>query len=371
MSGFKAVQVVGEDWAHVAQSIVDGLGPAGQSNNLGFIYLTDFLADDLTSILTYLRQRTTISHWVGSIATTICGVGGEVSDSPSAAVLVGQFPEQAFKVFPALETDTDQLPEATKEWMATEKPTFGILHADPNNANLLDILEKLAEQESSFFVGGMTSSETEFYQVADRLTGNGLSGVMFTPEVEVITGMSQGCAPISPTHVVSDSIDNIIVGLDGRRALDVLKDDIGPELASDLSKIEGIVMMAILVEGSDTGDYLVRELTAIDPVRGWLAVGEDLKPGDRILFVRRDPETALDDLEKTLRKMAARLDGEPKGGIYISCVGRGVSMFGAEGRELQVIKEVFGNIPLAGFHSAGEISNNRFYAYTGVLTLFT
>ena len=107
MNGFKAVQVVGEDWAHVAQSIVDGLGPAAQKANLGFIYLTDFLADDLSSILTYLRQRTPITHWVGSIATTVCGVGGEISDSPAAAVLVGEFPDHAFAVFPALETIDD------------------------------------------------------------------------------------------------------------------------------------------------------------------------------------------------------------------------------------------------------------------------
>ena len=371
MNNFKAVHVVGEDWAHVAQSIVDGLGPAADNANLGFIYLTDFLAEDLSSILTYLRQRTPITHWVGSISTIVCGVGGEVSDSPSAAVLVGSFPENSFSVFSALENDINQLPAKTQTWMEENKPTFGILHGDPNNANLLDLMEALAAKESSFFVGGLTSSETEFYQIADRLTGNGLSGVLFAPEIDVITGMSQGCAPISGTHVVSDSIDNIIVGLDGRRALDVLKDDIGPTLAADLSTIEGMILVAVLVEGSDTGDYLVRDLTAIDPIRGWLAVGDDLKPGDRILFVRRDPKSAIDDLHNTLTKMAGRLDGKPKGGVYMSCVGRGFNMFGTAGRELQVIKEVLGDFPLAGFHSAGEISNNRLYGYTGVLTLFT
>ena len=269
MSGFKAVHAVGEDWAHVAQSVVDGLGETGRDANFGFLYATDHLAEDLGSVITYLRQRTGIAHWVGSIATAVCGVGGEVTDSPSAAVLVGRFPERAFRIFPSLETGVDQLSGGFKNWIADSGAAFGIVHGDPQNPMVPEIITDLALLTSGFFVGGLSSSETEFYQVADRRTGGGLSGVMFAPEVEVMTGVSQGCAPISVTHVVSDAVDNVIIGLDGKRALDVLKEDIGPELAGDLRRIEGRVFMALMVEGSDTGDYMVRNLAAIDPARGW------------------------------------------------------------------------------------------------------
>jgi small ligand-binding sensory domain FIST len=34
-----------------------------------------------------------------------------------------------------------------------------------------------------------------------------------------------------------------------------------------------------------------------------------------------------------------------------------------------LIRETFGDMPLTGFFANGEISNNRLYGYTGVLTL--
>ncbi|MEM7018315.1 MAG: FIST C-terminal domain-containing protein, partial [Pseudomonadota bacterium] len=58
-------------------------------------------------------------------------------------------------------------------------------------------------------------------------------------------------------------------------------------------------------------------------------------------------------------------------GVYYTCLGRGPSLFiGEENRELKMIQEVLGDFPLTGFFGNGEISNNRLYSYTGVLTLF-
>ena len=45
-------------------------------------------------------------------------------------------------------------------------------------------------------------------------------------------------------------------------------------------------------------------------------------------------------------------------------------MFGEEGREMALIRAGLGAVPLVGFYAGGEISNNRLYAYTGVLVLF-
>ncbi|MBT6206033.1 MAG: histidine kinase, partial [Rhodospirillaceae bacterium] len=45
-------------------------------------------------------------------------------------------------------------------------------------------------------------------------------------------------------------------------------------------------------------------------------------------------------------------------------------MFGEEGREMAIIQDVLGDLPIIGFFGNGEISFDRLYAYTGVLTLF-
>ena len=55
----------------------------------------------------------------------------------------------------------------------------------------------------------------------------------------------------------------------------------------------------------------------------------------------------------------------------MSCVARGVSLFGEEGVEATVIRETLGDFPLIGFFANGEISRDRLYGNSGFLTLFT
>jgi len=64
------------------------------------------------------------------------------------------------------------------------------------------------------------------------------------------------------------------------------------------------------------------------------------------------------------------LSGTPRGGIYVSCLGRGINLFGPSSDELRLIQTELGDFPLVGFYANGEISQDRLYGYTGVLTLF-
>jgi small ligand-binding sensory domain FIST len=45
-------------------------------------------------------------------------------------------------------------------------------------------------------------------------------------------------------------------------------------------------------------------------------------------------------------------------------------MFGRRGAELELVSGALGEVPLAGFFCAGEISHDRLYGYRGVLALF-
>ena len=57
-------------------------------------------------------------------------------------------------------------------------------------------------------------------------------------------------------------------------------------------------------------------------------------------------------------------------GAEVSLVARGPHLFGTESREMMIICDELGDLPLTGFYGNGEICNDRFYGYTGVLTLF-
>ena len=65
-----------------------------------------------------------------------------------------------------------------------------------------------------------------------------------------------------------------------------------------------------------------------------------------------------------------RAGDNPRGGVYFSCLGRGPNTFGEQSAELMRIRAALGDVPLVGFFCNGEISHDRLYAYTGVLSLF-
>jgi small ligand-binding sensory domain FIST len=224
--------------------------------------------------------------------------------------------------------------------------------------------------ESGFLVGGLTSSRNENLQIADGVLEGGFSGVSFSDSVTVATRLTQGCSPIGTKHAITACQQNVIMSLDGRPALEVFKEDIGEALSRDLNRIGGQVFAGLPIPGSDTGDYLVRNLVGIDPANQLIAIGELVQQGTSVVFCRRDTKTANEDMTRMLDSIRQGLFSRPRGGLYYSCLGRGASLFGPNSEELGMIREALGDIPLVGFFCNGEISHNRLYGYTGVLTLF-
>jgi small ligand-binding sensory domain FIST len=88
------------------------------------------------------------------------------------------------------------------------------------------------------------------------------------------------------------------------------------------------------------------------------------------MFCRRDEGSAAEDMARMLDSIGSGLYGRPRGGVYYSCVGRGPNLFGDRSEEALMIRQSLGDFPMVGFFCNGEISHNRLYGYTGVLTLF-
>jgi len=356
-----------KDWREAANSCLAqlGQGPA----TLGFLYVTDLLADHLGDILALFRGTTGVPHWVGTVGLGICASGREYLDEPAIAAMVGDFEPDSFRVFSGIATVADLDNVALTCGSAT--PNFAIVHADPYNRHVADLVNKLAGKvESGFLVGGLTSSRRDNLQVADGVVEGGLSGVSFADSVTVATRLTQGCMPIGPKRVITTCQQNVIISLDGRPALDVFKEDIGEAGARDLNRLGGHIFAGLPIAGSDTGDYLVRNLVGIDPANKLVAIGEMVQPGSSVLFCRRDAKTANEDMTRMLESIRKGLYSRPRGGIYYSCLGRGASLFGPNSEELRMVRDTLGEFPLVGFFCNGEISHNRLYGYTGVLTLF-
>ncbi|MGE5201199.1 MAG: FIST C-terminal domain-containing protein [Acidobacteriota bacterium] len=365
---FRGAEGRGAGWAEAAKACADALLPVPAGASIGFLYVTDALAGDLGSVLTFLRERTRIPHWVGAVGLGVCG-RREHFGVAAVSVLVASLPEREFRVFGP--TPAGAFAESERAWLAAERPGFAIVHGDPREAGIVEALAALSGKAGLYLVGGLSAATSAPPRlVADRVVEGGVSGVVLGPGVAVATGLTQGCSPIGPVRRITEARENIVMAIDERPALDVFKEDIGELLALDLRRVGGRIFAGIPVRGSDTGDYLVRNLMALDTERQWLAIAERVSPGDSILFCRRDPASALADLKRMLVGMQRRLAAPPKAGLYFSCVARGPSLFGTDSEEVGAIREALGDFPLAGFFGNGEIAHDRLYGYTGVLALF-
>ena len=370
----KAAHAAHADWRVAAHTCLEALGTSrdrGGAANLGFVYASDTFAADFSELAAFLRQATGIAHWVGSVGLGVCATGVEYFDDPALCLLTGRFPEQSFRVFADVADDLQGFEADHGAWCDQSGARFAMLHADPHNRNVDALVSALCERmEGGFVVGGLTSSRGAHPQLADGVTTGGVSGVLFAPQVGVITRLTQGCSPLGPRHEISRCRGNLLTQLDGRPALDVFYQDIGEELAGDPERLGTTVFAGLPVKGSDTGDYLVRNLVGIDEVGRALAIAAGVEEGDQVMFCRRDAAAAEHDMRRMLSEFARVLEGPPLGGIYYTCLARGPNLLGANSEELKLIEAALGSFPLVGFFGNGEICHDRLYGYTGVLTLF-
>jgi small ligand-binding sensory domain FIST len=127
---------------------------------------------------------------------------------------------------------------------------------------------------------------------------------------------------------------------------------------------------------TDAERYVVRPVRGIDAGRRALMVGHDVLPGMRVAFAVRDAAAARAGIEAAARTLSHQaLGAAPRFALLLSCAGRGQGLYGAPDVEARILRQRFGDLPIAGMHSAFEIipwapGEARLALYTGVLALF-
>jgi small ligand-binding sensory domain FIST len=340
---FRYGHAAAPSWRECVSACAERIGRPG--GGLGFVYFTDALVDSAQSILDALREETGVGDWVGSVGLGVLATGAEYQEQPALVAMVADV--SAFSVFSGRNP--------------FKSGHFAVVHADPAAPDVAGLVADMAAKVASgFLVGGLSSSRRGTVQIANAVLSGGLSGAAFAPQVAVATRLTQGCVPYPGRFRVTECEDNIVAMLDGRPALDVLQETIGRDRQ---------VLVGIPVPGSDTGDYTARNLMGVDPRNKLIAIGEPVEPGAELLFCKRDEAAARQDLQRISSELKSAAP-QPRGALYFSCLARGEHMFGRRGAELDVIRRTLGEVPLVGFFCNGEISRDRLYGYTGVLTLF-
>jgi small ligand-binding sensory domain FIST len=200
---------------------------------------------------------------------------------------------------------------------------------------------------------------------------------------------TQACRLLGPLRPITRARGSLVLELAGEPALDVLtRAGAGlqgqPLVFTVLGDSAG---EGEALEGDRRGDggqggdaarpeLLVRGIQGIDPAARGLVVSDEVREGMLMTFGVRDARAAQVDLERTVRELHRDIAGaQPLCALYVNCGGRGHSLYGRANVDTRILRERFGDIPIAGLQSVFEIAPHgdaqSLQLYSGVLTLFT
>jgi small ligand-binding sensory domain FIST len=251
------------------------------------------------------------------------------------------------------------------------------------------------------------------------MLSGGLSGVVFGPDVQVRSRVTQGCRPIYKASTVTAVDGHVVLSLGDEPALTVLlralgidgtdRDQlvarlrqtlVGLESAqwvgdSDVVQAERAQSLLAKRVGLFGAQTRVRHIVGLDVARKGVVVADRVYVGDELQFCERHVKAARADLVRVCAEVREEVESfqmvqspinadmdtvQPdnsasvltiRGAVYISCLGRGGDHFGAANAEMQIVQHALGDVPVVGFFAGGEIAHQHILSYSGVLMVFS
>lgn len=366
----------------------------GQPADLVVMFVHPTMCADPETLRDEIMRTLAPRHFIGCTGETIIGTGQEIEGAPAIVVWGALLPGAHIT---DLRASAWPMPDGTIEiagWptsaaAATEDTQLpgpddvAIVLADPFS---LPIDQLLSHTNMSGWqpqlVGGLASGGTRpgghtlFRN--ELIATDGLVGVSIGG-FPVTTAVSQGCSPIGPEMVVTDT-DGFgrLHQLAGQPALTKLQEVLDQLDDDDLALAQTGLTLGIVINENQPeygrGDYLMRGLLGAHPDTGDLHVGEHVRIGQTLRVHVRDAASADIDLHDTLSDARAQIVGAPIGALVFSCNGRGMNMFDTPHHDATVIAEELDNPPLAGLFCNGEIGpvggRNFIHGFTATIAIF-
>jgi small ligand-binding sensory domain FIST len=337
----------------------------------------------------WVRGATGAGLVIGCSAGGVIGDGSEIENRPALSLTAASLPDVELSPFHIENASLPAAGSLAGSWerlvrVGAEADPHFLLLADPFSFDAegflagLDAAFPVAKKIGGLASGARAAGGNALFLGASAYRA-GLVGVALHGNVEVDTVVAQGCRPIGEPMFVTKCQRNLVLELDGRRPLDVLRDLFGALDEADkkifrTSLFLGIVMLDHLQEYRQ-GDFLIRNLVGVDQDNGAIAVGAQLRENMVVQFHLRDAKTSAEDLDALLTRYASSLGGEkPQGSLLFSCLGRGMHLYGAPDHDSDLFRDRIGNVPLGGFFCNGEIGgvHGRTYlhGYTSSFGIF-
>jgi len=357
--------------------LVEALG--GEHPDLVFAFASPLLGRDLSELPSRVLAALPGSRLLGCSGGGVVGDGRELEGS-EALSLTGA-------VLPGVDITTFHLGPDPDHWPAAvaidpdDRVEFVVL-PEPFSCDTQVVLRWFdLAYTKSVKVGGVASGASSpggnTLFVDDLAYTSGVAGVGLRGNIALDSVVAQGCRPIGSPLFVTKCQRNVIHELDGHPAVEVIQQLYGslPQRDQELfrsSLFLGMVMRDQL-QSYRQGDFLIRNLTGIEPDRGSLVVSSLVQDRQVVQFHLRDAETSAEDLDAMLRQQHSG-GTAPHGALLFSCLGRGAGLYGKPDHDCNVFREHFGPVPLGGLFCSGEIGPvhgvTYMHGYTSSFALF-
>ena len=341
--------------------------------------------DEFRAVLDAVAQTTHAPSLIGCSTTGILTATRELENANAVAVLV--IDSAAGLPAPLVESGLQSDPrgaglrlgQAAVEALggAVADATLMVL-VDPHDLDATAFLSGLAEGAPGLSIAGAGASGGELgarvFAGTEAFAGAAV-GLPLSAAIFPTTGTSHGCQGVSEPLPITAVQGNVILEIDGRSPIDVLKEILDRPGNRPLGRLS-IPLLAGIGERAHDGrsDYVVRPFLVPEDDPRSLAVPEPVRNGQTIRFTLRDAISARDDMKAMLdEQMSARENHPAAFGLYFNCAGRGSALYGKSGLDPELIHRRFGDLALVGIESSFEIAPTcgrpQVHMLTGVLLL--
>ena len=375
--------------------------------DLGFVFISSAFASEYSRLLPLLRDKLPDVPMIGCSGGGVVGVTQrgkvrEVEGEPALSLTLASLPGVKIKTFHLTGEELPDLDSSPDAWVElvgvpiADQPHFVVL-ADPFSAKVNDLLQGLDyAYAGASKVGGLASSDrpggTTGLFCNDRFYRDGSVGVALSGNIVLETIVAQGCRPIGQPYWVTEGERNIVLGLQRddleessassrkvatqRTPLEILREVIDTLSEEDRDLAQHSLFVGVaqneFKQGLEQGDFLIRNLLGVDPRVGAIAIGDRIRPGQRIQFHLRDAQTSAEDLKVLLQRYQKETSNQSSaiGALMFSCMGRGEGLYGEPNFDTQLFAQYLDRVPVSGFFCGGEIGpvgNSTFlHGYTSV-----
>lgn len=364
--------------------------------DLGLVFISSAFMSEYTRLLPLLAEKLSVPILIGCSAGGVIGrkqtgKTEEIEAEPALSLTLAHLPGVKIRPFHILAEelpDSDSSPNAWIDLVGVPPlpvPQF-ILFSSPFGSATNDLLQGLDfAYPGSVVVGGQASSGFMNGPVGlfcnDKLCREGTVGIALTGNIVLDTIVSQGCRPIGQPLQVTKAERNIILELDEKVPLMVLRNLISSLSEEDRTLAQHSLFVGLAMDefrmNLHSGDFLIRNILGVDPKAGAIAISDRIRAGQRLQFHLREAAASAQDLEILLQEYQNENENtsqpSPVGALMFTCLGRGIGLYGQPNFDSQLFSRYLHDIPLGGCFCGGEIgpvSGRTFlHGYTSVFAI--